>query len=104
MFLRLKYLTLNILNYNIFEVMTSWLDTVLSLFLHPVDDGFRGFWTDVCYLLAYSFFQLGESLGNILVYSFLKVTQEIEVEVWKMRWPSWPFNIPNRKVIVPWNR
>ena len=37
-----------------------------------VDDVFLDFWTNGCYLLAYSFFQLGCSLRNILVYFFSK--------------------------------
>ena len=71
MILRIKNFTIIIFNYKIFEVVTSWLDIGLSLFLHYVHDVFHDFWTDYCYLLAYSFFQLGDSLGNILVYSFL---------------------------------
>ena len=67
MILRLKNFTLIIFNYNIFEVVTSWLGTVLSLFLHYVDDLFPDLWTDGCYLLAYRFFQLGVNLGNLLV-------------------------------------
>ena len=86
MILRLKNFTLDILNYNIFEVVTSWLDTVLSLFLHMVDDVFP------------------DSSWKILAYSYFKVTPEIKIDVLKMRWLSWPFNIPNRKVRSPWNR
>ena len=77
---RLKNFTLIIFKYNIFEVVTSWLDTIRSLFLQNVDDVFPDFWTDGCYLLVHSFSQLGDSFGNNLVYSFLKVTPEIEVE------------------------
>ena len=70
--LRLKNFTIIILKYNIFEVVTSWLDTVLSPFLHTVDDGFRDFWTNACYHLADSFLQLGHSLGTVYMYSFLQ--------------------------------
>ena len=79
MILGLKMFILVIFNYNTFEVVTSWLDIVQSLFLHSVDDVFPDFWNDECYLLAYSFFQLSDGLGNILVYSFFKVTPELEV-------------------------
>ena len=85
-------------------MVTSWLDTVLSLFLHNVVDVFPDFWTNDCHLLAYSFFQLGDSLGNILVYSFIKVTPGVKAEVWKVRWPSCLFDIPNRQVSFLWNR
>ena len=91
MILRLKSFVLSNLIYNIFELVTSWLDTILNRFLHNVDDVFP------------DFFHFGDSLGIILVYFFLKVTPEIEVEVWKVRWTSWPFNIPNRKDSFLWN-
>ena len=67
MILRLKNFIVIIFIYNIFRVVTSWLDSILSLFLHNVDDVFPDFWTDDCYLLAYNFFQLGDRLGNILI-------------------------------------
>ena len=49
------------------QEVTSRLDTVLSPFFHTVDDGFCDFWNNACYLLANSFFQLGDSLGNIFL-------------------------------------
>ena len=104
MILKLKNRTTTIFNYSIFEVVTSWLDTVLSLFLHNVEDVFPDPWTDDCYPCAYTLFQLGDSLGKILVYLFLNVTPQMDVEVWKMHWPSWSFNIANQIVSFPWNR
>ena len=61
-------LTLLNLNYNIFQLMNSWLDTVLSPFLHNVDDGFCDFWTNPCYLFTNSCVQLSDSLGLIFLY------------------------------------
>ena len=49
---RLKNFTLLNLNYDIFHLVTSWLDTTLSLFIHTVDDSFGDFRTNACYLLA----------------------------------------------------
>ena len=34
--------------------MTSWLDTILSLFIHTVFDGIYNCWTNACHLLALS--------------------------------------------------
>ena len=55
-----------ILNYDIFQEVTSLLDTVLSPFLHTVVDGFGDNWTNAGYLLADSFFQLVDSLRDYL--------------------------------------
>ena len=60
-----------IVNFNFFHVMTSSLETVLSPFLHSVDDGFGDVWPNACYLFSDNFFQLGDSLENIFIYSFL---------------------------------
>ena len=46
--------------------MTSWLDIVLSHFLYIANDSFHEFWNIDCYLLAYSFFQLGDSFWDYL--------------------------------------
>ena len=70
MILRLKNFTIIIFSYNIFEVVTSWLDTVLSPFLHTVDDGLRDYWTNAGYFFAGSFLQLCDDLGFVYVYSF----------------------------------
>ena len=59
---------------NILQEVIFWLDIVLSIFLHSVDDNFRDFRNNACFLLASSFFQLGDSLGIISLYSFLYVT------------------------------
>ena len=64
---RLKNFTLIILKYNIFEVVTSWLDAVLSPFLHNVDDGFRDFCTNAWYNLADSFLQLCDVVGTVYI-------------------------------------
>ena len=45
--------------------MTSCFTTVLVRYLHTVDDGYRDFKTNAGYLLADSFFQLGDSLTII---------------------------------------
>ena len=76
MILRSKHFTLSILKYNIFQVVTSWLDTVLSLFLHTVDDGFCDFWTIACYLLTDSYFLLSDGLRIIFIHSFFLVSPE----------------------------
>ena len=44
------------------------MEKVLSPFLYSVDDGFRDFWTNACYLLADSFFQLGDSLRIMFIH------------------------------------
>ena len=49
---RLENLTLLILNYNIFQLVTSWFDTILSRLIHTLNDGLGEFWTSACYLLA----------------------------------------------------
>ena len=64
-------------NTAVFVVLTSWLDTLLSLFLDTVDDSFRDFWTNACNLIGDSFFQISGSLGIIFMYYFLWVTPDI---------------------------
>ena len=84
--------------------MTSWLYTVLSYFHHHIDVGVCEFWTNSGYLLVDSIFQIGEALGNKLMYYFISVTSEIKVEVWKIQSPSCLFNFSYRKVSFPWCR
>ena len=100
----LKSFTVIFSNTTDFKLVTSWLDTVLSPFLHIVDDGFYDFLTNGCYHFADSFFQVSDSFWIILIYCFLQVSPEIRVEVWKIWWPNCPLNIPNRKVSFTWNR
>ena len=47
------------------------MDTVLRHFLHTVDDGFRDYLTNACYLHADRVFQFGDSLGFIFLYSLI---------------------------------
>ena len=47
------------------------MDTVLSPLLHTVDDAFRDYLTNACYHHADRFFQLGDGLGIIFLYSLL---------------------------------
>ena len=67
----------------------TWLDTVLSQFLHTVDDGFRHFWTNAKRLLADSFFQLGNNLRILIIYSFLQANPEKKIEIWKFIAQKW---------------
>ena len=92
--MRLKNVTLIILNYNIFQLVTCWLDSFLSPFLDTVDDSFGDFLTNYCYLLVVRFFQFGDSLGIIHLHSFLSVTQWKKIEVWNIWRPNRPLNIP----------
>ena len=50
--LKLENFTIIILNYNIFQLVTSLLDTNLSHFIRTADDGSDDFWTKACYLLV----------------------------------------------------
>ena len=65
--------------------MTFYFDTFLSLFLGTVNERFCDIWTYACYLHADNLFQLGDSLGIVLMYSVLWVTIEIKVEVKKIQ-------------------
>ena len=56
--------------------MTSWLDAVLSPFLHTVDDYFREFWTNACYYLVDSLLQLCDSVGTVYIYFPLSNNRE----------------------------
>ena len=52
------------------------MNTVLSPFLHTVDDSFRDLRPIACYFLADRYFQLGDSLGIIFIYSSFQVSPE----------------------------
>ena len=69
--LRLKNFTLLIFNYQFFQVVTCWLDIVLSPFLQTIGILFRDFCTNACYLFTNSFCQLRDSLGIIFLYFFI---------------------------------
>ena len=69
--LRLKNFRQLILTLNFFEMMSSSFDIVLSPFLHTVDNGFRDYLTNACYLHADRAFQFGDSLGFIFLYSLI---------------------------------
>ena len=65
--LRTRNFTLVYIKNVVFQVVTSWLKTVLSPFFHTADNGFRDFWTDASHLFADSFFQPSDFLGILLI-------------------------------------
>ena len=99
--MNLKEFTPLVFKYNGFKVKTSWLVIVVGPFLLIVDDCFRDFWINACYLLANSIFKLGRSLGIILIQSLLQVTPEIKVEVWKIRWRASHSTFQTGKPVFP---
>ena len=60
--LKNKDFILLFLEFSICQVVASRLDTVLSYLFHIVDGDFRDIWSN-----ADSFFELGDSLGIILI-------------------------------------
>ena len=99
--MRLKNFNLLIHSYNIFQVANSWSDTDLSRFLHTIDGWFRDIWTNSCYFLTESFYQLDDSLWILLIHSFLWVTPKPKFDVWKNCWPSRPLNFQTENSIFP---